>query len=166
MSLLKEFVKKESALVFNGLTGELLMVRVSPNKKKRRFDFPSWIIEEENTFCGKEIWRSYTIAWAVSMTEVASGHAVQKMIQPMPACYHADGEDPSVDCEGIIVGEIYFLPDNDRIFSVGPLDLIRLAEKGNVLRSTKLLGLRAFASRDCPVDTFQEIAGRELERMH
>jgi hypothetical protein len=160
------FVKRLSALVFNLWTGEVLMVKISSKKKKNRFGFPSQIIRTEDLSFGKEVWRSHVLAKIVSATGVADYDDIKKMVQPMPVCYHADGERPSIDCEGVIVGEIDFSSDNKEMFPVDPLELIEMAREGRISRSTFLLGLSAFASRECRNGEFREIAGRELENQH
>lgn len=166
MRLKKVFYEKIMALVFNASTGDLLMVRVPSNKKKLMLDFPNRIVEDDDILFGAEVWRSYVIGQILDQTKIISAKAARKMVQPIPACYHVDGENLSLECEGIIVGEIDFSPDNNRIFAIDPINLIDLTRKGSIARSTGILGLRVFASRDCPVEPYRQIAGRELGRRH
>jgi len=149
-------------MLFN-LSGDILLRRLYGSDDKI---FPGGIVEtkdiagyDDETWIRRFFGRAFEEQAGIPYEEI-----IEPKIQPMPAHYIVYGNGFSVLYAGIIVGKTDFLSTMAHFVNLD--DFIRMERLGVINRPTKIFGLRAFASRDCPNKKYRKIAGPVLKKEH
>ncbi|MFA5714809.1 MAG: hypothetical protein WC998_03655 [Candidatus Paceibacterota bacterium] len=148
-------------MLFN-LLGDILMCKVYGSSDKV---FPGGLVNTRDIAgYDDETWLRRFFGRAFEEQAGIPSEIIEAMIQSMPAHYITYSNDLSVLYVGIIIGKTDFKPKTAHFIRV--VDFLRMVNFGVIKRPIKRLGLRAFISRDCPNESYQEIAVKVLKKEH